>query len=69
MVLVWRIDANSQAGLVFLAFDGKHGKDAAKIFFVYKNVSMKVKTEEDKARELLCYLQEEVFDYYYETYS
>ena len=69
MVLLWRADANSQAGPASLAFDGKREADVAKFFFVYENVVMRGKSDEDKAGELLCYLQGEAFDYYYETYS
>ena len=69
MVLLWRADANSQAGPASLVFDGMHEADVAKFFFVYENVVMTGKSDEDKAGELLCYLQREAFDYYYETYS
>ena len=68
MVLLWRADANSQAGPASLAFDGNNEADAAKFFFVYENVVMRGKSDEDKAGKLLCYLQGEAFDYYYETY-
>ena len=50
-------------------FDGKHAADVAKFFFIYENVVMRGKYDEDKDGELLCYLQGEAFDYYYETYS
>ena len=69
MVLLWRAHANIRAGPVSLVLDGKHGADVTKFFFVYKNVLMRGKSDEDKAGELLCYLQWEVFHYYYETYS
>ena len=68
MVLLWRADANSQAGPASLVFDSKHETDVVKFFFVYENVVMRGKSDEDKTGELLCYLQGEAFDYYYETY-
>ena len=50
-------------------FDGKHGADVAKFFFVYKNVVMSGNSDEEEAGELLCYLQAEAFEYYDATYS
>ena len=40
-----------------------------RVFFVFENVVMRGKSDEEKAGELLCYLQSESFDYYYENYS
>lgn len=69
MVLFWGSHGNSKAGPASLVFDGKQEADVAKFFFVYGNVVVKGKSDEDKSGELLYYLQGEAFDYYYETYS
>ncbi len=42
-------------------FDGKEG--AKKFFYVYENVMMKGKTEEEKADKLVAFLKADVFDY------
>ena len=56
MVLLWRADADSRAGPSRLLFDGKNDADVATFFFVYENIVMQSKSDEDKAGELLCYL-------------
>ena len=45
MVLLWKADANSQAGPASFVFDGKHEADVAKSFFVYENVVMRRKSD------------------------
>lgn len=62
MVLLRTAEANSQAGLASLAFDGKNDPDVAKFFFVYENVAMKDSKDEEKPGEILCYLQGKAFD-------
>ena len=63
MVLLWRADASGQAGSP-TSFDGSSNSDVVKLFFVYENVMMSGKSEEDTAVELLCYLKQEAFDFY-----
>ena len=69
MVLLWRVVADSQAGPSRLVFDGKNDADVAKFFFVYEHIVMRSKSDEDKAGELLCYLQRDAFEFYYNTYN
>ena len=67
MELFWRADADSQAGPSRLVLDGKNDADVAKYFFVYENIVMRSKSDEDKAGELLCYLQGDAFEFYYSS--
>ncbi len=43
-------------------FEGK--EDAKKFFYVYENVLMKGKTDEEKAYMLVAHLNAEAFEYY-----
>ena len=69
MVLLWRADAGSQVGPLRLVFDGKNDADVAKFFFVYENVVMRSESDEDRAGELLCYLEGDAFEFYFDTCS
>ena len=44
-------------------------EDALKFFYVFENVEMKEKSEEDKATESAAYLTGEAFQFYYETFT
>ena len=68
MVLLWKADAGDEAGSL-ISFDGSTNADVVKFFFAYENVVMHGKSEEDKAAELLCYLQQEAFEFYCSTYG
>ncbi len=47
--------------------DGK--EDAKKFFYVYENVLMKGKTDEEKADRLLAHLNAEAFEYYFDHFT
>ena len=40
-------------------------EDALKLFYVFENVDMRGKTQEEKATEIIAYLTVEVFQFYY----
>ena len=69
MVLLWKADADSQTGSSRPLFDSKIDADVSKFFFVYENVVIRRKSDEDKAGKLICYLQGDAFEFYYDTYS
>ena len=48
-------------------FNGK--EDAKKLFYVYENVVMKNKTEEEKSDSLVAYLDGEAFEYYFNNFT
>lgn len=68
MVLLWRDDAGDAGPSPFI-FNGASDSDVTKFLFVYENVVMRGKSEEDKAGSILCHLEGAAFDFYYETYS
>lgn len=41
---------------------------AVKFFYVFKNVAMKRKKEEDMAEKVVAYLKEDAFDYYFQQF-
>ena len=43
-------------------------KGAKRFFYVYRNVVMKDKTEKDKADNIIAYLDDEAFEYYFENF-
>ena len=67
MVLLWRADADSMVGPSRLVFDIMQAGDVARLFFVYENVMMRGKADEDNAGELLRYLQGNAFEFFYDT--
>ena len=48
-------------------FSGK--EDAKKFFYVYENVVMKTKTEEEEADSLVAYLDGVAFEYYFDNFA
>ncbi len=48
-------------------FDVK--EDAKKFFYVYENVVMKEKTEEEKADKMVAFLKADAFDYYFAYFN
>ena len=67
MVLLWRADANMQAGSNTVTCEGEG--DVMKFLFVYENVIMRRKSNEEKACQLLCHLIDSEFNFYFATYS
>ncbi len=48
-------------------FDGK--EDAKEFFYVYQNVVMKGKAEEEKADKLVAFLKADAFYYYFDYFT
>lgn len=66
MVLSRRFDGN-EAVSAMNKFNGSGEKDVGKFFFVYENVTMRGKSDDDMAASFLCYLEGEAFDFYYDS--
>ena len=56
-----------QSGSTTVAYDGEG--DVMKFLFVYENIIMRRKWNEEKASQVLCHLIDSAFDVYYATYS
>ena len=69
MVLLWMADADTSAGPNPVTYDGSNGSDVSKFLFVYDNIIMRGKADEEKAGAILCPLEGAAFDYYYDKYS
>ena len=69
MVLLWRADADTSAGPNPVTYDRSNGSDVSMFLFVYENIIMHSKTDEEKAGSILCHLEGSAFGYYYDTYS
>ncbi len=48
-------------------FDGE--KDAKRFFYVYENVLMKGRKDEEKADRLVAHLNTEAFEYYFDHFT
>ena len=69
MVLLWRANADTSADPKPVTYDGSNGSDVSKFLFVYENIIMRGKPDEDKAGSILYHLEGSAFDYYYDIYS
>ena len=69
MVLLWSANAESSAGPNPDIYGGSNEFDVSKFLFVYKNIIMRGKSDEEKAGAILCHLDGAAFGYYYDTYS
>ena len=69
MVLLWSAGADSSAGPKPDIYEGSNEFDVSKFLFVYKNIIMRGKSDEEKAGAILCHLDGAAHDYYYDTYS
>ena len=62
-------DDGATAGPSSVTYDRTAEMDVGKFFFVYENVTMRMKSEDEKAAEIICYLEGDAFDFYYETFA
>lgn len=67
MVLLWRADDGSAGSP--LSFDGLQSSDVNKLFFVYEKFVMRGKTDEEKATNLLCHVEGDSFEIYYDAFA
>lgn len=50
-------------------FDGTADMDVGKFFFVYENIIMRMKSEDVKAAVSFCYLENDAFHFYYQSFD
>ena len=65
MVLLWRAGGDAEPSS--LIFDGT--TNVIKFFFAYEQVSMRTASDEEKATQLLCHLEGDAFDLYYDRFA
>ena len=65
MVLLWR--GGKEDGSLS-QFDGSKPADFHKFFFVFENVATSGKSDEERAFELLRYLEGDAFDFFYQSF-
>ena len=61
--------SRAKASTSELKYHFSRKEDAKKFFYVYENVVMKTKTEEEKAYSLVAYLDGEAFEYYIHNFT
>ena len=69
VLLPRRGNDGATAGPSSVTYDGTAEMDFGKFFFVYENVTFRMRSEYEKAAEIICYLESDAFDFYYETFS
>lgn len=69
MVLLWRADTDGVSGPAPIKFDGSSNDDVSNFFFVYENSIMRGKSSEEKAGEVLCYLEGTASNFYHENFN
>ena len=67
MVLLPRTQGGSEAESSHLVFSGS--SDVVKFFFVFEQARMPGRSDEDKASQLICHLEGEAFDVYYDLFT
>ena len=65
MVLLWR--GGKEDGSLS-QFDGSKPADVHKFFFVFENVATSGKSDEERASELLRYLEGDAFEFFYQAF-